>query len=130
MWRIILALIIVLLVSFAIFILMRMLPGDPIEMIMSATQLENYTQEQIDAIRHEKGLEKPVLVQYVIWLGQMLRGDFGNSIVRNFNVASEMSTKITVTMIVGLSAFLLGLIIGPLLGIISAVRRGKFIDNS
>lgn len=127
--RIILALIIVLLVSFAIFILMRMLPGDPIEMIMSATQLENYTQEQIDAIRHEKGLDKPVLVQYVIWLGQMLRGDFGNSIVRNFNVASEMSTKITVTMIVGLSAFLLGLIIGPLLGIISAVRRGKFIDN-
>ena len=86
-----------------------MLPGDPIEMIMSATQLENYTQEQIDAIRHEKGLDKPVLVQYVIWLGQMLRGDFGNSIVRNFNVASEMSTKITVTMIVGLSAFLLGL---------------------
>jgi peptide/nickel transport system permease protein len=127
--RIILALIIVFLVSFAIFILMRMLPGDPIEMIMSATQLENYTQEQIDAIRHEKGLDKPVLVQYVIWLGQMLRGDFGNSIVRNFNVASEMSTKITVTMIVGLSAFLLGLIIGPLLGIISAVRRGKFIDN-
>ncbi|NMA24615.1 MAG: ABC transporter permease [Clostridiales bacterium] len=129
MRRIILALIIVFLVSFAIFILMRMLPGDPIEMIMSATQLENYTQEQIDAIRHEKGLDKPVLVQYVIWLGQMLRGDFGNSIVRNFNVASEMSTKITVTMIVGLSAFLLGLIIGPLLGIISAVRRGKFIDN-
>lgn len=127
--RIILALIIVFLVSFAIFILMRMLPGDPIEMIMSASQLEDYTQEQIDAIRREKGLDKPVLVQYVIWLGQMLRGDFGNSIVRNFSVASEMRTKITVTMIVGLSAFLLGLVVGPLLGIISAVRRGKFIDS-
>lgn len=127
--RIILALIIVLLVSFAIFILIRMLPGDPIEMIISASQLENYTQEQIDAIRRDRGLDKPVLVQYVVWLGQMLRGDFGNSIVRNFNVGSEMSTKITVTMIVGLTAFLLGLVIGPLLGIISAVRSGKFIDS-
>jgi len=127
--RLIQAILVILVISFLVFILMRLLPGDPIEMLISSSMLTDYTPEMMDALRAEKGLDKPWLVQYANWLGQMLKGDFGTSIMRNFDISSEIGSRAVVTLLIGITAWLIGLIVGPLLGIICAIRRGKFIDN-
>ena len=127
--RLLHALLIMFLVSIAVFLLVRALPGDPIEMIMSQTALMGYTDEEMEEVRHAKGLDRPVLVQYVSWVGQVLKGDFGNSLMRNYDIGKEIGSRLAVTLLLGLSGFIIGLIVGPLLGIISAIRRGKFIDN-
>jgi peptide/nickel transport system permease protein len=127
--RILQAIAVVFVISIVVFILVRCLPGDPIEMYVSQAGLTEITPEMIEEIRHDKGLDRPWVVQYVDWLGQMLRGDFGVSIMRNFNIANEMQNRVTVTLLIGLTAFLIGLVVGPLLGIISAIRKGKFVDN-
>ena len=127
--RIIHAIIIVVLVGFAVFFLMRTLPGDPIYMMMSASQLNEYTTEQIEAVRESKGLNRPILVQYADWFSQMLKGSFGKSLMRNFDIARELKSRVVVSLTIGLTAFIIGFTIGPILGIISAIRRGKFLDN-
>jgi peptide/nickel transport system permease protein len=127
--RLLSALVVVLLVSLTVFLLIRLLPGDPIEMLVSNSQMQDYTPEMIEQLRHEKGLDKPIAIQYVLWLGRMVQGDFGNSIMRNYDIGTELKSRVTVTLLIGLTAFVIGFIVGPLLGIISAIRRGKFIDN-
>lgn len=127
--RLIHAVVVIIVVSLAVFILIRLLPGDPIEMLIHQTQVEAITPEMVDALKHQKGLDKPLAIQYINWFGQMMQGDFGNSIVRNFDIGQEMKNRVAVTLLIGLTAFIIGGVVGPLLGIISAVRRGKFIDN-
>jgi len=120
---------VIVLVSLAVFLLIRTLPGDPIEMLVSSQQLQEYTPEMIEALRHARGLDRPLVVQYVSWLGNMLRGDFGNSLMRNFNIGQELKNRVVVSLTIGLTAFVIGFIVGPILGIISAIRRGKMLDN-
>lgn len=127
--RLLHALLVVVLVSIAVFLLIRSMPGDPIEMLYAANSVAQMTPEDLDQKRHEAGLDRPVLVQYGDWVLKLSKGDFGDSIMRGFDIGSEMGNRLTVTLILGLSSFLVGIIIGPLLGIISAIRRGKFIDN-
>lgn len=127
--RLLLALFVVLIMSFMVFFLIRMLPGDPIEMLVARNVYIDMTPEVLDFFRHEKGLDRPLLVQYADWLGKAARGDFGVSIMQNYNIGKELGNRITVTLILGMSAFVVSLIVGPFLGIISAIRRGKFIDN-
>ena len=111
--RILQAIAVVFVISIVVFILVRCLPGDPIEMYVSQAGLTEITPEMIEEIRHDKGLDRPWVVQYVDWLGQMLRGDFGVSIMRNFNIANEMQNRVTVTLLIGLTAFLIGLVVAP-----------------
>jgi peptide/nickel transport system permease protein len=127
--RIFHAVIVILFVSFAVFLLLRALPGDPIRMLVAQNTLQEYTPEMIEDLRHEKGLDRPILVQYVSWLGDMATGNFGISIMHNFEIWPELQNRIVVSLLIGLAAFLVGCIVGPILGIISAIRRGKFIDN-
>ncbi len=127
--RLLHALLVVILVSIAVFFMIRAIPGDPIEMLYAENAVAQMTLEDLDRIRHETGLDRPILVQYGDWVVKLFHGDFGTSIMRGFDIGSEMANRITVTLILGLSSFVIGVIIGPLLGIISAVRRGKFIDN-
>ena len=127
--RLIHAFVIVLLVSFVVFFLIRMLPGDPIDMLLSSQQQQEYTPEQIDAIREARGLNRPIIVQYLDWFTQMLGGNFGNSLMRNFDIGQEMGNRVVVSLMIGLTAFVIGFVVGPVLGVISAIRRGKFLDN-
>lgn len=127
--RLLHALIVILFVSFAVFLLLRALPGDPIRMLVAQNTLQEYTPEMIEALRREKGLDKPLLVQYVKWLGDMVSGDFGISIMHNFEIWPELKNRVVVSLLLGFSAFVIGFVVGPILGIVSAIRRGKFIDN-
>ncbi len=127
--RLLHALLVVIIVSIAVFLLIRAMPGDPIEMLYASNSVAQMTPEDLDQKRHEAGLDRPIIVQYGDWVLKLLQGDFGDSIMRGFDIGSEMGNRLTVTLILGLSSLLVGIIIGPLLGIISAIRRGKFVDN-
>ena len=127
--RVLQALIVIFIVSIIVFLLLRALPGDPIQMLISANATQEWTPEMIEALREAKGLNDPLPVQYLRWFSQMLQGDFGTSLMHNYNIGEQLKDRVTVTLMVGSTAFLIGLVVGPMLGIISAIRRGKFIDN-
>jgi len=127
--RLLHALLVIVLVSMIVFLLIRLMPGDPIEMLYAENTLTHLTPEDLDEIRQMHGLNDPIPVQYVNWLAKIVRGDLGKSLMRGFDIGKEMANRVTVTLLLGISSFIIGIIIGPLLGIISAIRRGKFIDN-
>ena len=122
------AVLIVFIVSILIFLIIRLLPGDPVEMLVLNTQVED-PDALAAQIRSDMGLDKPLITQYFTWLGGALRGDFGQSILYRYDIATEISKRLPITLYLGLTAFIIGCIIGPLLGIICAIKRGSWIDN-
>ena len=127
--RVVQAIVVVLLATFLVFGIMHWLPGDPILIYVTSDQYKQYTQEEIDQLRHEYGLDRPVLVQYADWLGNVFTGDFGKSINRGTTVAEELARALPVTIYYGLVAFVFAHLVGIPLGIICAIRRGKWLDN-
>lgn len=127
--RIIFAVLILILVTVIVFFAMRLLPGDPILMLVTSTQQQEYNEEQIAQLRHEFGLDRPMIVQYFDWIGGVLRGDLGISILNRLPVSEEILRRLPVSLHVGGLAFIIGHVIGIPAGIISAVRRGKWLDN-
>ena len=123
------SIIVLVIVSILVFIAMRLLPGDPIRMILTASSAETFTEEQIAYVRHEHGLDRPLAVQYFSWISDLLRGDLGNSILMKEPVSDEIIRRIPITFHIGVLAFVLGIAIGIPLGIISAVRRGTWLDT-
>jgi peptide/nickel transport system permease protein len=117
--------IVVLLVTIISFLLMQLIPGDP-ALTMLGTEA---TQDQINALRKELWLDRPVYEQYVHWLGNSLHGDFGKSITLRQNVSTILGRRIPITLYLSLWAFIGSIILGIIFGIISAIRRGSWIDN-
>jgi peptide/nickel transport system permease protein len=116
------------LVTILVFFAMRLLPGDPIRMLISSRQM-NYSQEQLDLLRHQAGLDKPLIVQYGNWISQIVRGELGTSILSHRPVWNEIKLRVPRTLYIGFWAFLLGIILGIPIGIVSAVRRAKWQDT-
>jgi peptide/nickel transport system permease protein len=127
--RLLWAAVVLLIVSFLVFFAMRLLPGDPILLIVTQSESQSYNEEQLIALRHEFGLDKSLPEQYFSWLGGVFRGDLGVSILNHASVAKEILRRIPITLHIGLTAFILGIIIGIPAGTICAVRRGKWIDT-
>jgi peptide/nickel transport system permease protein len=127
--RIIQAVFVLLLVSAIVFIALHILPGDPIYMLMTSEEVAERPEEEILAIRHQYGLDKPIIVQYFDWLGGVLHGDFGTSIRFKFSVGGLMLERIPLTLHIGILAFIIAHVLGIAAGIICAVRRGKWLDT-
>jgi peptide/nickel transport system permease protein len=127
--RLLHAVLVILIVSLLVFFLMRLLPGDPILMYVASGDLQNFSMEQVAHLKHELGMDKPLLVQYGDWLMNVLRGDMGKSLLHGYDVREEIGHRLPITLYLGLIAFAIGCIVGPLLGVISAVRRGKWLDT-
>jgi len=127
--RLLLSIIVVLLVTIAVFLLMRVLPGDPIYLLYNANQVASFTEEELNNIRHEAGLDKPLAVQYIDWISGAVRGDLGVSILHKTSVSEEILRRLPITVHLGVLAFIFGFIIGVPLGIISAIKRGTWIDT-
>jgi peptide/nickel transport system permease protein len=108
---------------------MRLLPGDPLLMLMSKEQISTYSEEQLAELRYQYGLDKPVVMQYFDWCANALRGDFGTSIAYGDTVTNLLVHRIPITLHVGLLAFIVSQLGGILTGIISAVRRGTWLDT-
>ncbi len=123
------ALFIILLVTIIVFLIMRLLPGDPILMLVTSSQAESATQEQIVALRQEFGLDKPLVMQYFNWFAGLLQGDLGKSIIQRTPVGQEIVRRLPITLHLGLVAFIISTIVGIPAGIICAVRRGTWLDT-
>jgi peptide/nickel transport system permease protein len=108
---------------------MRLLPGDPILLVLTQEEVVYSTPEQIEALRHEYGLDKSLPLQYLDWAAKVLRGDLGVSIIDHRSVASSIGLSAPKTLHIGLLAFIISNIIGIPLGIISAARRGHWMDT-
>lgn len=106
------------------FTLARMIPGDPCRAILG----EKATQETCDRFIHEKGLDKPIPVQLGIYLRDIARGDFGNSIRFNRSITAILIERLPVTIELGVAALFIATLIGIPLGIVSAVRHNSTTD--
>ncbi len=123
------AVLVVLIVSLMVFLLMRLLPGDPILMYVTSGDLQSISKEQIAQIKHELGMDQPLPVQYLDWLKNAVQGNLGKSILYRYDVLQEIGNRLPITLYLGLWSFVIGCLIGPLLGVVSAVRRGKWLDS-
>ena len=81
--RLVHAVIVLVLITLLTFLAMHLLPGDPIYMLMTPGEFSQASVEQIEILRREFGLDKPILIQYINWFLGVLRGDFGISIIPN-----------------------------------------------
>jgi peptide/nickel transport system permease protein len=128
--RLLQALIVLILVTLLVFFVMRLLPGDPLLIYMAKTsQMEAMSPEMLDKLRHEFGLDKPIMLQYVNWMGNIFRGDFGTSLFYHEKVSKLMGERFPVTLHLGLTAFVVGAVLGVLGGVLAAIRRGKWADK-
>ncbi len=121
---------VIFLVSVFSFLLIHLAPGDP-RIVMAMSRFGNdITPEQIEWIGNEMGLSAPFHVQYFIWLKHLFTGDLGHSIRSDQAVISELMTHLPVTLKLGLSGFVLSLVIAVPLGIIAAIKQNSFFDNA
>lgn len=118
------AILVVLLSSGAIFALLHLAPGDP-ALILAGPDAD---EAAIEAIRHEMGLDKPLYVQYGVWIGHVLRGDMGRSYVNNRPVSELIMQRIPATVQLAVAALLVALAAGTFTGILAALNRRKAID--
>lgn len=118
---------ILLAITFLSYGMMRIAGSDVVEQKMENTG-ETVSQEIIDAAREELGLDKPFVVQYFTWLGNLLRGDMGTSYVSNKPVFSTFVSKLPATLLLTVVSILLTVVISIPLGIWSAVRQNKATD--
>ena len=111
----------ILLVTFA---LARLIPGDPCRAILG----EKATAEVCDRFIREKGLDKPILTQFGIYIKEMTSGDFGQSIRYNLPVTRLLVERLPTTVELSFSALMISMIVGIPLGIISAVKHNSWVD--
>ena len=127
--RIILAIVVVFIISILVFIAMRFLPGDPVLLVITPTENREFTEQQIAQVKHEFGLDRPLIIQYLSWVNDIFHGDLGTSIIERAPVSEKIFKSLPITLYIGLCAFVVGIIIGIPFGIICAVRRGTFLDT-
>jgi peptide/nickel transport system permease protein len=111
-------------VSILIFGLQQLLPGDP----AMALAGEEHDPAAVAAIRAKYHLDRPLVVQYGIWISNVLRGDFGQSLRNRIPVSELLASKLPVTVELAACSMLIALVLGVPLGIISAARKGRAID--
>jgi len=129
--RLIQGIIVLILMTLIVFFAMRLLPGDPLVIYMGEQARSGTMSEQQMAImRHEYGLDKPIIVQYFDWFGGIFRGNLGTSIYYHENVGQLLGERFPVTLYLGLMAFVVANVFGILLGIFAGVRRGTWIDTA
>lgn len=123
--RILQAVPLLLVISFIVFTLIHLAPYDAID----AQITSNMSQEEINILREQSGLNKPFLIQYVDWLGQILSGNFGHSLVTHNSVGGEILAKIPNTISLVLPAYVTALVVAIVLGLLAAANKGKWQDK-
>jgi peptide/nickel transport system permease protein len=118
------------LITLIVFVALHILPGDPVYLIMTKPQVSNYSQEQIEAVKKEHGLDKPLVIQYFNWMGGVFKGDFGKSITEHRSALDIFTSTAPRTLYLSLVAFIISFVLGILAGVICAIRRGTWIDTA
>jgi peptide/nickel transport system permease protein len=112
-------------VSIVVFFMVRAIPGDPAQLLLG----QQATQAQVEQVRENMGLDKPVIVQYGIFLADALRGDLGTSIVTGRPVTTELLARLPATLELTAFAMLVAILVGVPVGVISAVKQYSLLDK-
>jgi ABC-type dipeptide/oligopeptide/nickel transport system permease component len=107
-----------------VFVLVRVAPGDPAMAILG----QNATQESLESLREQMGLKDPLWLQYVLFLGNLVRGDLGVSMLNSIPVKNQLLTALPYTLELTLSSMVVGVILGLPLGVVTALRRNRWAD--
>lgn len=113
-------------VTLIAFALIHLAPGDPVRTMLG----QHATQQEIDEIRVKYGLDQPLYVQYFIWLGDVLQGDLGRSILTREYVTIEIAARFPNTIELAIAAMIFATVIGVLAGVISATKQYSIADYS
>jgi peptide/nickel transport system permease protein len=114
----------ILIITLVVFAMMQAIPGDPIVALLG----DAYDETDAEQLRKEYGLDKPVIVQYVVWLGKLVRGDWGESFISSRSVLQDVLTYLPVTAELIVLAMLVALLIAVPAGIIAAIRQNTWGD--
>lgn len=110
--------------SFLVFMLLHLVPGDPAEIVAGP----DATPQTVQAIRVKMGLDQPLLIQYGIWVSQVLQGDLGKSYISKMPVIDLVGYAFPATIQLGLAALLIALVISLPLGVLAAIKQASKID--
>ena len=119
-----------LLMSLFVFFLLRILPGDVTQLILGDSEggIQRNQQRSVETLRRELGLDKPIHIQYLTWISDVLRGNLGKSLLTGKSVTGEMLHRLPITIQIGLMAQITAILIGVPMGIVSALKRGSWLD--
>ncbi|MCY9693171.1 ABC transporter permease [Paenibacillus alginolyticus] len=123
--RFIQTVIVIFIVTLLVFMIMRSMPGDPVVLFLGP----DASKEQITYFTQEFGLDQPLPVQYIKWLGNILKGEFGKSIAYRQDIGPFILERLKVTLMIAIPAFIISVIVGVLLGVAAAVKRGGLVDS-
>ncbi|MCC6166005.1 MAG: ABC transporter permease [Caldilineaceae bacterium] len=107
-----------------VFVIVRVLPGDPAQAALG----DYASQEAVEALRARMGLNAPLVVQYSRFLGDLVRGDLGRSLITGKPVAEQIAFVLPYTLQLTLASILLGIVLGVPLGIVTALQRNGWVD--
>ena len=116
---------VLLVVAIVVFLLIHLTPGDPARVLLG----QDATPEQVQNLRHEMGLDRPLPVQFVLWFGRALHGDLGLSFFQRIPVTADILLHASPTVTLSLMAITVSLLIGIPAGVISAVYRNSWLDQ-
>jgi peptide/nickel transport system permease protein len=111
-------------VTLVVFAMMRAIPGDPIITLLG----DAYTEENATALRQAYGLDKPLVVQYLIWLGKLVQGDWGTSILSGRPILQDVLIRLPITLELIVLSMAVALLIAIPAGIIAATRQNTWAD--
>src|SRR5262245_2388562 len=114
----------VLMITLVVFVMMRSIPGDPVVALLG----DAYTEENAIKARHEYGLDKPIMVQYFIWLGKLVQGDWGSSILSGRPVLKDVMVRLPVPLELIVLSLAVALAIAIPAALIGALRQNTWAD--
>ena len=114
----------ILMITLVVFVMMQSIPGDPVVALLG----EAYTEESAAQVRQEYGLDQPILVQYVIWVGKLVQGDWGRSILSGRPVLKDVLVRLPVTLELIVLSMAVALVIAIPAAIIGALRQNTWAD--
>ncbi len=122
-------------VTFAVFVMLHLMPVDPVMMMITElssgqapVQPNEVTKSRYDAMRHEMGLDRPLLVQYAAFLGRVVRGDLGKSFQTRRTVWDMIASNVGSTVELAVAGLGLAVVLGIVLGVVAALRRDTWLD--
>ena len=116
-------------VSFIVFSMVRLIPGDPITLLYVLSESGGADEEYLDYMREQYGLNDPLVVQYANWIGKIFKGDLGTSLYTHKPIITELANRYKNTIILAVGGTVVGSLVGIVFGIIAAINHNKFGDN-
>lgn len=114
-------------VSLAVFLMVHLLPGDPATIMLQGSPA---TAEDIQNLRRELGLDRPLPEQYLTYIGRVAQGDFGTSIHTRRSVLKEIASVFPATIQLAFAAMVVAVVLGTLLGVLAAVKHNTWLDTA